>query len=76
MKSDAKPLCKPGERKVLCPYYDGCLDYAVQQGWQFWNCTVCLHRSKKYGSNELPLIKDSDPEYAVVLDAARQLVAC
>ena len=70
---NANPLCEPGERKALCPYYEGCLDHAVEKGWQFWNCSICLHKSKKHALNDLPMVKDPDPEYPIVSESARQL---
>jgi hypothetical protein len=65
MKSDAIPRCKLGERNALCPYYEGCLDHAVKRRWRFWDCSVCLHRTRKQRMNDLPMVKDPDPEYHI-----------
>ena len=37
----AKPIAETGERNIYCPYYGGCLDYAVDHSWESWNCSVC-----------------------------------
>jgi hypothetical protein len=66
MKPDANPLCKPGERNALCPYYEYCLDYAVERHWRFWNCSVCPHESKTHALADPPMVKDPDPEYPIV----------
>ena len=37
------PVPKAAERNILCPFYGGCLDYAVSSSWQCWNCSACQH---------------------------------
>jgi hypothetical protein len=37
----ANPISEPGERNICCPFYAGCLDYAVDNSWDSWNCTNC-----------------------------------
>ena len=44
MDRKAKPIAKTGERNIYCPYYGGCLDYAVDHSWESWNCSVCGHK--------------------------------
>ena len=44
MVPKANPLCKPGERNIYCPYYEDCLDYAVDSEWEFWDCSCCPHK--------------------------------
>ena len=51
MNSKAKPLPIMGERNVYCPYYNGCLDYAVDHAWQSWNCCKCQHKLIQCSTN-------------------------
>lgn len=44
MNSKAKPLPKTGERNIHCPYYDRCLDHAVDHRWDTWSCAKCQHK--------------------------------
>ena len=53
MDQKANPIHESGERNILCPFYNDCLDYAVNGSWQAWNCSQCPHK----------LIKQSIAEY-------------
>lgn len=44
MDPKANPIPGTGERNIYCPFYNHCLDYAVDQSWLCWNCSQCLHR--------------------------------
>jgi hypothetical protein len=44
MDQKANPIPTRGERNVCCPFYNGCLDYAVRGSWQTWNCCQCPHK--------------------------------
>ena len=75
MKPNGNPLCRSGDRNALCPYYEGCLDHAVERHWRFWDCSICPHRSKKKSLGDAPMVKDPNPEYHIVSESFRQLVA-
>ncbi|MBW2266167.1 MAG: hypothetical protein JRD47_07645 [Deltaproteobacteria bacterium] len=75
MKPNANPLPKSGERNALCHYYEGCLDHAIERRWRFWDCSLCPHRSKKMSLGDAPMVKDPNPEYHIVSESFRQLVA-
>ena len=47
MKKRPNPLEKSGERNLYCPYYEDCLDHAIELHWQNWNCSKCTHRSRQ-----------------------------
>jgi len=55
MNQKANPIHESGERNILCPFYNDCLDYAVNGSWQAWNCSQCPHQ----------LIKQSIAEYVL-----------
>ena len=55
MDQKANPIHESGERNILCPFYNDCLDYAVNSSWQAWNCSQCPHK----------LIKQSIAEYVL-----------
>lgn len=52
MDRKAKPIPKTGERNIYCPYYGGCLDYAVDHSWESWNCSVCGYKMAKRSLRE------------------------
>ena len=47
MEHAANPVSGSGERNVYCPFYDGCLDHAIEQAWRSWNCTKCKNQMIK-----------------------------
>jgi len=55
MNQKANPIHESGERNILCPFYNDCLDYAVNGSWQAWNCSQCPHK----------LIKQSIADYVL-----------
>lgn len=34
-------------RNVLCPYYNTCLDNAVEKNLAKWDCSACIHKNTK-----------------------------
>lgn len=32
-------------RNLWCPFYDGCLDYAIDREWQSWSCSSCRYKN-------------------------------
>jgi len=55
MNQKANPIHESGERNILCPFYNDCLDYAVNGSWQACNCSQFPHK----------LIKQSIAEYVL-----------
>lgn len=47
MNPEAVPKPKKGERNIYCPFYNDCLDHAVNHFWQYWNCSQCPYRKLK-----------------------------
>lgn len=51
------PISKSGERDICCPFYAECMDYAVDNSWEAWNCTNCqlkvIRRSRSEWDYEL-----------------------
>lgn len=35
-----------GGRNLFCSHYSHCLDYAIKEAWNSWNCTKCDFRKK------------------------------
>jgi hypothetical protein len=50
------PKCKPkgrkGERNILCTYYGDCLDCAIRNAWEHWNCSKCEFRDDEGAAPE------------------------
>ncbi|MFW6147101.1 MAG: hypothetical protein ACOC6B_01770 [Thermodesulfobacteriota bacterium] len=44
MVPKGNPLPATGVRNIHCPHYENCLDYAVQERWDAWNCAQCPYR--------------------------------
>jgi hypothetical protein len=36
-----QPVNRPGNKHTECPFYDCCLDQAVQGWWDRWSCGNC-----------------------------------
>ena len=53
MSIKRRPVCKKGERNVLCPHYSDCLDEAVKKSWQYWDCGECRYKSIQESSFEM-----------------------
>jgi excisionase family DNA binding protein len=50
-------------RNVLCPYYNGCLDHAVEKDLPGWDCGGCDHRAEEI---YLPEQTDFAPEWLLL----------
>jgi hypothetical protein len=57
MEQKPNPIYQRGERNIYCPFYNDCLDYAVNHFWRHWSCSQCPYRNIKsinefeYGAN-------------------------
>ena len=69
MVPKGNPIPAKGERNIYCPYYDNCLDYAVQDWWDSWNCSQCPYRfiKKSLGERDLDIDED-EPDYDLLCD--------
>jgi hypothetical protein len=63
MKSKRNPIHKKGDRNALCPHYGGCLDLAVENAWEFWDCCQCHHRLSRDPSLDIFSPGDDDSYY-------------
>jgi hypothetical protein len=63
MNLNSNPLHKRGQRNIFCPYYEACLDHAVERRWKYWNCTECPHKLMKQPLIDMPAIRDANPCY-------------
>lgn len=74
MNPQAKPKPKTGERNTKCPYYDGCLDYAIDNSWQVWECSYCPYRSIQSSVTEWDYVLNEPVSYyELPLDVARRI---
>ncbi|MEW6664435.1 MAG: hypothetical protein AB1512_04335 [Thermodesulfobacteriota bacterium] len=54
MNEKCRPARSQGDRNVFCPFYGECLDYAIQEAWESWECTHCAQRGDQTAAPELP----------------------
>ena len=77
MEPRANPIPKRGERNICCPFYNDCLDQAVEGSWQSWDCSQWLIKVKglpikgrvpvKYASLSLGISRDKSREKTPLL---------
>jgi len=72
------PKCNPvyikGNRNVFCPYYGGCLDYAIEKSWTYWDCGEYQDRLTQGARLETPLtVGDSIAYYDLPLEIYREI---
>lgn len=73
MEPSPKPVHRSGNRNINCPFYGNCLDQAVKQNWQAWDCYECAYKSKH---QVIPLTNsdyDFDHYYILPQSVARQV---
>jgi hypothetical protein len=69
MVPKANPIPTKGERNIYCPFYNSCLDYAIRDSWETWNCSQCPHRIIKQVISEFEYeINEIDPDYDLPSD--------
>lgn len=69
MVPKGNPIPAKGERNIHCPYYDSCLDYAVQDWWDSWNCSQCPYMLFKQSINkDTYKVGEDDLDYDLVYD--------
>jgi hypothetical protein len=65
MRPKRNPVNQPGDRNLECTFYGRCLDFAVQYGWQHWNCGQCFHKSKKLAVDAVRTVPDTSVHYEI-----------
>ena len=74
MNPKAKPMPKSGERNTYCPYYAGCLDFAIDNSWRVWDCSYCQHKEVQPSVTEWDyVLNDPVSYYELPLDIARRI---
>jgi hypothetical protein len=63
MKPQYNPVHKRAERNVFCPYYANCLDYAIEEAWEYWGCCDCSQRFNQAGRPEFRFTVSDETEY-------------
>ncbi len=54
MKLERNPLNRKGSRNIFCIFYGDCLNDAVKNAWDDWDCTDCGYRLNMEGAPEIP----------------------
>jgi hypothetical protein len=66
MNQECSPMNKTGNRNVLCPHYNDCLDYIVARSWKDWDCSDCRNKMNQESITDFPLTcDDSLPHYEI-----------
>lgn len=63
MRPTPNPIHKSGTRNVFCPYYDECLDHAIEHRWKYWKCSECPHKLTQLSLGHVRTIHDWSPFY-------------
>ncbi len=74
MTPSANPTNKTGQRNLQCSYYGDCLDYAVDHGWQSWDCSKCSERSRRSPSDAVRSVQDSQVLYELPAGISREVL--
>jgi len=61
MRPTPNPIHKSGTRNVFCPYYDECLDHAVERRWKYWKCSECPNKLRQLSPGHVRTIHDWSP---------------
>jgi len=63
MNKVCNPLQRMGERNVFCPLYNGCLNHAVKESWQYWTCGDCRNKLNQGAMPEMRLMATDSVEH-------------
>ena len=70
MKTQRNPVHQSGERNAFCPYYNECLDNAIQKAWDDWDCSFCNHKSNQGDKPEMRLtVNETIAYYEMAYDS-------
>ena len=60
------PIHSSGKKNIFCPHYRTCLNHAVKNTWDSWECDNCVYKSIKEPLKDIQiLIHDDSPYYSV-----------
>lgn len=54
MNVSCNPRMHRGDRNVFCPYYGDCLDHAIREAWDSWDCACCENRNDQRAKPDFP----------------------
>jgi len=74
MESATNPVRRAGQRNINCPYYRGCLDHAVDQNWNSWNCSQCRNKTLIDPSYRIEAFTDFSSEYIGVPNSVMRII--
>ncbi|MBW1739646.1 MAG: hypothetical protein JRJ42_00765 [Deltaproteobacteria bacterium] len=74
MKSRPNPIHKSGTRNVFCPYYEKCLDHAVERRWRYWKCSECPHKLRQQPLSHNVTIHAPNPCYELPWKTYREIM--
>ena len=67
MREECNPNPRRGERNVFCSDYNYCLDHAIAQSWNSWNCCKCKFRfSQDVEKERLSISSEVTLEYELM----------
>jgi hypothetical protein len=67
MTEKPKPMHRTGDRNDFCPFYGDCLDFAVKNSWEDWDCSECPYKTRDDARPEIQLtISGTIPYYEVL----------
>lgn len=52
-----------GERNLFCSHYSNCLDYAIKEGWNSWDCSRCALKYHRVDKEALSICTEEIPYY-------------
>ena len=66
MELSINPVHSFGERNIYCPHYCICLDHAVINSWDSWECDNCVYKDIKESLKNIQIMNHDDfPFYSV-----------
>lgn len=63
MKKYKPTKSNEGGRNLFCSHYSHCLDYAIKEAWNSWNCTKCDFKNKRYEQSAAMSVNTEDIAY-------------
>jgi|WetSurMetagenome_2_1015567.scaffolds.fasta_scaffold500599_2 hypothetical protein len=68
MREGRNPSKRRGNRNIFCSEYNHCLDYAINQSWNSWNCCKCQFRFNLVGEGQaLSITREEIVEYGLMI---------
>lgn len=73
MEPKPTPIHTSGNKNTYCPYYEKCLNHAVERRWNYWSCSECPHKVTQQRLSEIPTVHDTGDYYQVPSQIFREL---